>query len=138
MRKIFKFTRMTFPTVALLMLWAASVAYAQDGLLDDKVFMGRYTENHISTVKEEKLTFMDGMLHSMVFARKGFAKGDYTAVVKQDGIHFEAVTVSPEQGTIDWRGIVSADSIVVKYQWRKRGWLSDRVRDYSFIGTIVK
>ena len=138
MRKIFKFTRMTFPTVAFFMLWAASVVYAQDGLLDDKVFMGRYTENHISTVKEEKLTFMDGELHSMVYARKGFTKGVYTAVVKQDGIHFEAVTMSPEQGTIDWRGIVSGNSIVVNYQWKKKGWLTDTIRDYSFTGTIVK
>ena len=138
MRKIFKFTRMTFLTVAPFMLWAASVVYAQDGLLDDKVFMGRYTENHLSTVREEKLTFWGGELHSTVFAQRGFTRGVYTAVVKQDGIHFEAVTVSPEEGTIDWRGIVSGDAIAVKYQWRKKGWLTDTVRDYSFIGTIVK
>ena len=120
------------------MLWTAPVVWAQEGLLDDKVFLGRYKEKHISIVREEKITFMDGELHSMVYESKGFAKGAYTAVVKQDGIHFEAVTVSPRQGTIDWRGIVSGDSIVVTYQWKKNGWLTDTIRDYSFTGTIVK
>ena len=138
MRRTFEIARMYFPPVALFLLWVASVVFAQEGILDDKVFLGRYTENHISTVNEEKLTFMDGELHSMVYARKGFAKGEYTAVVKQDGIHFEAVTMSPEEGTIDWRGIVSGNSIVVNYQWRKKGWLTDTIRDYSFTGTIVK
>ena len=138
MRITFKNVCMCSPLVVLFLLCAVSIVFAQEGLLDDKVFFGRYKENHISTVKEEKLTFMDGELHSMAYAHKGFTKGVYTAVIKQDGIHFEAVTVSPKQGTIDWRGIVSGDSIVVKYQWRKKGWLSDTVRDYSFIGTIVK
>ena len=138
MRTLFEIARMSILSVALCMLWAAPAVCAQEGLLDDMVFSGRSQENHISTVREEKLTFMDGELHSMAYARKGFTKGVYTAVVKQDGIHFEAVTVSPEQGTIDWRGIVSGNSIVVNYQWRKTGWLTDTIRDYSFTGTIVK
>ena len=138
MRTIYDIAHMYVLTILLFALWTASVVFAQEGLLDDKVFIGRYKENHISDVKEEEIKFIDGELHSMVYARKGFTKGVYTAVVKQDGIHFEVVTVSPEQGTIDWRGIVSGDSIVVKYQWRTKGWLTDTVRDYSFIGTIVK
>ena len=138
MRAIYEIARFCILSVALFMLWTAPIVWAQEGLLDDKVFSGRYTENHISTVKEEKLTFRDGKLHSMAYADRGFAKGEYTAVAKQDGIHFEAVTVSPKQGTIDWRGIVSGDSIVVNYRWRKKGWLSDTVRDYSFVGTLVK
>lgn len=138
MRTIFKFGRFCIPAVVLYMLWAASVVYAQDGLLDDKAFIGRYKEKHISTVNEEKLTFMNGGLHSMVYARKGFTKGGYKAVAKHDGIHFEAVSVSPEQGTIDWRGIVNGDSIVVNYQWKKEGRLTDTIRNYSFTGMIVK
>jgi len=138
MRAIFDIAHMYVLPILLFALWTAPVVCAQKGLLDDKVFIGRYKENHISHVKEEEIKFIDGELHSMVYARKGFTKGAYTAVVKQDGIHFEVFTVSPEQGTIDWRGIVSGGSIVVKYQWRKKGWLTDTVRDYSFIGTIVK
>ena len=138
MRKIIKFSHMIFLTVVLFMLWAASVVYAQEGLLDDKVFMGRYKEKHISAVNEEKLTFMNGELHSMVYARRGFTKSGYEAVAKHDGIHFEAVSNSPKQGKIDWRGIVRGDSIVVHYQWKQEGWLTDTIRKYSFTGTIVK
>ncbi len=138
MKTIFKIVHTYVLPILLFALWATPVVLAQEGLLDDKVFTGRYQENHISTVKDEELKFLDGELHSMVYARMGFAKGVYTAVVKQDGIHFEAVSVSPKQGTIDWRGIVYADAIVVTYQWRKKGWLTDTVRDYSFNGMIVK
>lgn len=134
----FETARRYFSLMVLFLLGTATIVFAQEGLLDDKVFIGSYTENHISTVKEEKLSFIDGELHSMVYARKGFAKGSYTAAIRQDGIYFDAVTVSPEHGTIDWRGIVSGDSIVVEYQWRKTGWLTDTVRDYFFSGTIVK
>lgn len=138
MRTISKIAHMYFLILVLFVLWAAPVVCAQEGLLDDKVFTGQYQENHISTVKEEELKFVDGELHSMVYALKGFPKGVYTGVVKKDGIHFEAVTVSPNQGTINWRGIVLGDSIIVNYQLIKKGWFTDTVRDYSFIGTIVK
>ncbi len=138
MRTLFDIAPTYLLPILLFTLWATPVVFAQEGLLDDKVFIGRSIENHISNAKEEEIKFIDGKLHSRIYARRGFAKGVYTAVVKQDGIHFEAVTVSPEQGTIDWRGIVSGDSIIVKYQWRKTGWLTDTVRDYSFVGTIVK
>ena len=124
--------------ILLFAFWATPVVLAQEGLLDRKVFTGRYQENHISSLKEEELKFLDGQLVSMIFARKGFVEGVYTAVVKKDGIHFEAVTVSPNQGTIDWRGIVYGDSIVVNYKWRKKGWFTDTVKDYSFNGMMVK
>jgi len=138
MRTIFNIAHMYFLSILLIALWATPVVLAQESLLDDKVFIGRYQENHIASEKEEELKFVDGKLHSMVYARKGFAKGVYKAVVKPDGIHFEAVTVSPNQGTIDWRGIVYDDSIVVNYKWLKKGWFTDTERDYSFNGTIVK
>jgi len=138
MRTKFDIAPMYVLPILLFVLWTAPVVCAKEGLLDDKVFTGQYQENHISNVKEEELKFVDGELHSMVYALKGFAKGVYTGVVKQDGIHFEAVTVSPNQGKINWRGIVLGDSIIVNYQLIKKGWLTDTVRDYSFIGTIVK
>jgi len=138
MKTIFEIVHRYVLPILLIALWATPVARAQESPLDDKVFTGRYQENHISTEKEEELKFVDGELHSMVYARMGFAKGGYTAVVKKDGIHFEAVTVSPNQGTIDWRGIVYDDSIVVNYKWHKKGWFTDTVRDYSFNGMIVK
>ena len=138
MKTIFELVPTYVLPFLLFALWATPVVIAQEGLLDRKVFTGRYQENHISTVKEEEIKFVDGELHSMVYARQGFIEGVYSAVVKKDGIHFEAVTVSPDQGTIDWRGIVYDDSIVVNYQWRKKGWFTDTVRDYSFNGMIVK
>jgi hypothetical protein len=50
--------------ILLFALWATPVVFVQEGLLDDKVFTGRYREDHIRTVKEEKIKFIDGELHS--------------------------------------------------------------------------
>jgi hypothetical protein len=67
---------------------------------------------------------------------RGFEEGVYVARVEEDKIYFEAETVSPKRGKIEWRGIVHRDSIEVKYRWSKKGWLSDTVKDFSFNGTL--
>jgi hypothetical protein len=46
--------------------------------------------------------------------------------------------VSPKQGKIIWRGIVNEDAIEVNFHWRKKGWLSDTEKDYSFNGKLKK
>jgi hypothetical protein len=109
---------------------------AQEGLLDGKVFVGQYTENHINDVKEDELSFENSEFHSIAYARRGFTGGPYRSVAKQDKIYFEVETVSPKQGTIKWQGVVQGDAIKVNYIWRKKGWLADSVRDYSFEGSL--
>jgi len=112
-----------------------TIVIAQEGLLDGKVFVGKYREDHKrGAVKEDELRFTNSEFYSTVYSQRGFNEGVYTARAESDRIYFEAETVNPKQG----KGIVHGDSIKVNYRWRKKGWLSDTVKDFSFNGTLKK
>jgi hypothetical protein len=118
---------------------STTITVAQEGLLDGKVFVGQYKEKHKrQAFKEDELQFMNNEFRSIVYGQRGFNEGVYMAREEADKIYFEAETVNPKQGRIKWLGIVRGDSIEVNYRWRKKGWLSDTVKDYSFNGTLKK
>ena len=126
-------------TLILVILFNVTIVIAQEGLLDGRVFVGQYRENHKrGAVKEDELRFMNSGFHSIVYGQRGFNEGAYTARAEEDKIYFEAETMSQKRGKIKWRGIVHGDSIEVNYRWSKRGWLSDTEKDYSFNGTLKK
>ena len=81
---------------------------------------------------------MNSEFHSIVYGQRGFNEGVYMARAEADKIYFEAETVSLKQGIIKWQGVVHGDTIEVDYRWRKKGWLSDTVKDYSFKGTLKR
>jgi hypothetical protein len=125
-------------TFSLVILFSIAAVIAQEALLDGKVFVGQSIEKHKRAVKEDELRFLNGKIHSIAFGKKGFSKGVYTARAEEDKIFFEAKTVSPKQGKIEWQGIVNGDSIEVNYRWSKRGWLSNTEKNYSFNGKLKK
>ena len=125
-------------SLLLTMVVNTPVALADQGLLDSKVFVGQFKEKHIRGAENDRLVFDKGSFRSDAYARRGFVEGAYTADVEQDRIYFEAVTASPSDGTITWRGVVTGDTIEVDFSLRKKGWLSDTVKDYSFKGTLAQ
>ncbi len=125
--------------IGIVILFSMTLVIAQEGLLDGRVFVGQYREDHKrGPVKEDELRFMNSEFHSIVYGKRGFNEGVYTYRAEEDRIYFEAETVNPKQGKIIWRGIVHGDSIEVNYRWRKKGWLSDTVKHYSFKGTLKR
>jgi hypothetical protein len=133
-----KFKYLFALALGLVFLFGVPWARAQEALLDGRVFVGESREIHVGAAKNEEIKFVNGELDAIVWAGKDFTAGAYTAAYEKDAIVFEAETISPKQGTIKWRGIVRGDAIEVNYQWRKKGWLSDTVRDYAFKGSQKK
>jgi hypothetical protein len=126
--------------VSLSLIWLlgpAGVA-AQNSLLDGRSYIGQSEEKHKKKVTEDELSFRNGKLHSSGFDQRGFAEGDYTAIAIDEEIFFEAKTMSPKHGDIEWSGVVIGDTIQVDYLWLKRGWLTDTEKVYSFKGTLKK
>jgi hypothetical protein len=138
MTDMFKICRLCLVAFGLVILFTITTVIAQAGLLDGKVFVGQYKEQHKRAVKEDELRFMKGQFHSTVYGQKGFNEGAYTAKAEEDKIYFEAETISQKRGKIKWHGIVHGDSIEVNYHWSKRGWLSDTEKDYLFKGALKK
>jgi hypothetical protein len=136
MGKIWELFQLLAFTFIFLFLTNIAAVSAQEGLLDDKVFVGQSKEKHIRAIEKDELRFVKGKFFSKVYSKKGFNKGMYTATTQEDKIYFEAENLHPKQGKIKWRGIVQGNSIDVNYQWIKRGWLSDTIKDFSFNGVI--
>jgi hypothetical protein len=136
MTTMVKIYKLSFFSFSLVILFGITMVIAQDGPLDGKVFVGQYLENHKKAVKEDKISFINGEFYSVAYGQRGFEKGMYVTRVEEDKIYFEAETVSPKRGKIEWRGFVHGDSIEVKYRWSKKGWLSDTVKDFSFNGIL--
>ncbi len=133
-----KVNHLLFLGLCLVFLFGVPWARAQEGLLDGRVFVGESREIHVGAPKKEEIKFLNGELDAIVWRGQEFKAGAYIAAYEKDAIVFEAETISPKQGTIKWRGIVRGDAIEANYQWRKKGWLSDTVRDYSFKGSQKK
>lgn len=113
-------------------------ASAQEGLLDGRVFIGKYSEKHKKENKEDELRFLAGKFYSRTYGKSGFKEGVYTARLEGDRIYFETETISPKKGKIKWKGTVHGDSIKVNYHLSKKGWFSDTERNYSFTGELKK
>jgi hypothetical protein len=122
--------------LSLAILFGLTTAFANEGLLDGKVYVGQSKEKHKRAVKKDELRFMNGKLYSIDHVQSGFDEGVYTARADEERVYFEAETVSPKQGKIKWIGIVHGDSIEVHYRWSKKGWLSDTEKNYLFNGKL--
>jgi hypothetical protein len=127
-----------FVLLSLLLLLTAASAAAQGSLLDGRSYIGQSEEKHKNKVTEDELSFMNGKFHSSDFDQRGFLEGRYTAILIEEEIFFEAKTMSPKHGDIDWSGVVIGDTIKVEYRWLKRGWFTDTEKVFSFKGTLKK
>jgi hypothetical protein len=138
MKNFYKIGQIVLFLICLIFLFALTRVDAQEGPLDGKFFVGQAQEKHIQGVKEDELRFQNGEFYSINYSQKGFKNGAYTARAEEDKIYFEAEMVNPKQGKIKWSGIIHGNSIEVNFRWRKKGWLSDTVKDYLFVGTLKK
>ena len=75
MTDMFKICQLFLFTLGLVILFNITIVIAQAGLLDGKVFVGQYREQHKRAVKEDELRFMKGQFHSIVYGQRGFNEG---------------------------------------------------------------
>jgi hypothetical protein len=107
-------------------------------LLDGKSFKGPTGEKGKKTHHEDVLVFSDGKFTSSMCFEYGFTGGPYTTTVEGDLIHFEAETISPTHGKMNWKGTLRGDTMDVEYSWTKERWLWTTYREYWFKGTLQK
>ncbi len=88
--------------------------------------------------KNDTLTFRDGLFHSNLFTERGFDKGEYTTVTKDNEIWFEAKLVNPHEGEILWTGVIAGNAISGSYLYTKKGWFlfGDTTKRKHFKGNL--
>ena len=125
--------------VTFVVLSAAKVvegASAASGVLDGRKFVGPTGEKGKKVDHEDVLSFSDGMFTSSACFQYGFESGPYTATVQGDSIHFQAVTVSPTHGKMEWKGTLKGGTLNFDYTWTKERWLWNTYREYWFKGSL--
>ena len=85
------------------------------GLLDGLAFSGPTGTLGMGTDHQEKVFFMDGKLRSLDCEKWGFEQRGYRAQLVGDAVHFEAVHVSDDYGTMTWRGTVREGRLEARY-----------------------
>jgi hypothetical protein len=122
--------------VALSAAQGVEAASATSGVLDGKKFVGPTGEKGKKVDHEDVLSFSDGTFTSSACFQYGFKSGPYTATVEGDAIHFQAVTVSPTHGKMEWQGTLRDGTLDVTYSWTKERWLWTTFREYWFTGSL--
>jgi hypothetical protein len=111
---------------------------AASHILDGKKFIGPTGEKGKKVHHEDELSFSDGKFTSAECFQYGFTGGPYTATVEADSIHFQAETISPTHGKMEWQGTLKDGTLDVTYTWTKKRWLWTTFREYWFKGSLVK
>ena len=128
-------------TASCFILWVAS-AQAQESshLLDGKTFTGLNGEkgSDLDPDEAEEIVFANGRFISATCNLYNFSDAAYTASELGDGIHFQAVTLSPTHGKIEWQGTVRGDQAEMTFIWTKERWYWDTYREYWFKGSLKR
>ena len=127
---------LTVTFVALSAATGVEAASTASGVLDGKKFVGPTGEKGKKVDHEDELSFSDGKFTSSACFPYGFKSGPYTATVDGDSIHFQAVTLSPTHGKMEWKGTFKDGTLDVTYSWTKARWLWTTHREYWFKGSL--
>ena len=127
----------------LCLLLAASfgvtsvLAQETTGLLDGKVFVGDVGDRGNSADDKDEVSFKNGRFHSVGCDEWGFGDAPYSSKRDGDTIRFQAITVSPTDGKIEWEGVVKGDTLEATYVWTKeRRFWKDAHEEMWFSGNL--
>jgi hypothetical protein len=136
-------SRITYPKIIISLLIISivlflntGVGFANEGILDGKVFTGSTGKKGKDASETDDLKFANGKMLSTGCTQWGFGWGDYSTKVEGDSITFEAITTSPKNGQIAWRGTVKGDMIDATYVWTKKSWYGERRQEKWLKGKI--
>lgn len=115
---------------------AANIAGSH--LLDGKKYQGPTGEKGKPAHHVDLLSFSDGIFTSSACFQYGFKGGPYSTTMVDKAIHFQATTISPTHGKMEWQGTVIGDAIEVSYSWTKKRWLWTTFREYWLKGRLVE
>jgi hypothetical protein len=114
---------------------AAAIPARAAGVLDGKTFVADTGEQGKKADSKDEVSFRDGNLRSKACDSYGFGDGAYTTMNHGGATMFHAKTESAKEGTIEWGGMVSGDSIDATFVWTKPG---QKAITYWIKGTLKK
>jgi hypothetical protein len=90
---------------------AATCASAQAASLDGRRFEGIFLQRGKTSGDADTITFANGRFRSGACDRYGYGDAAYRATTQGDSVAFEAETLSPKYGRLQWKGMVRGNKL---------------------------
>jgi len=123
--------------VILMVLIAIAVivpAYASEGLLDGKKFLGETGELGKTKGDKEEFVFLNGTYDPLACHKYGFSGTSYTAKAEGDIVMFTADHSNKKGDRMKWEGTVKGNTVEGEMTY----WQGKKApRNYWFRGTMV-
>ena len=116
-----------FLTIALMIVATACKSGGDNkadtkGLLEGKTFTAEIKESgKDGETTPDEIIFTDGTFHSADCDQHGFEPSSYEAREDDGMILFTSTSTSAAEGKIDWKGMVTGNSIKGIFIWQKEG-----------------
>jgi hypothetical protein len=125
-------------TTCFILFINPALALETTHLLDGKTFTGFNggKGQDLDPNEAEEIVFNNGRFTSTTCNKYNFFDVAYSASDVGDSIHFQAITLSPTHGKIEWHGVVRGDQAEVTFVWTKERWYWNTHREYWFKGSI--
>lgn len=121
--------------LANLTTLAVDTSKSKSDALDGMQFVGETGEQGKGDHHADTILFKDGKFRSLDCENWGFGAAPYS--VKQEGetFRFRSTLVSPDLGTLEWKGTIVGDTASATFSWTHKRWFWTIKRDYWFKGT---
>lgn len=126
----------TFTAVALESEGEPGAPQRGASILDGKTFRSRQYNDDGTAREWDLLSFRDGKFISENCKPYGFTEAPYWLRFTGNDVHFLAETVSPDSGTMLWKGVVHGNKVEGNVRWTRERWYWTLRRSWDFKGTL--
>jgi hypothetical protein len=124
----------TFLLIANIATFAADGPASKKDPLDGLQFKGQTGEQGKGDHHQDAITFKDGQFRSLDCENWGFGPAPYTVRKDGESYHFSATLLSPDRGKLEWKGIITGDTVEATFRWLHERWYWTIDRQYWFKG----
>ena len=126
---------LAFSVLALSFGIVVSPTVLAGGAFDGKTFVGEMGKQGQEKGDRDTFIFKEGKFRSAACDPYGFGDAPYQVTAQGDATRFEAETVSPTDGRMQWKGMVKGDAVDGVATWLKPG---KAPASYWFKGALRK
>ena len=126
----------TFFMLANLTAFAVDASKPTSNVLDGMKFVGETGEEGKKANNPDTISFEGGVFRSSSCEVLGFGPGAYSVEKEGDTYKFTATLVSPDTGTLKWKGTITGNTAKGKVRWQHTRWYVWKIdRNYWYKGT---
>jgi hypothetical protein len=126
----------TFSMLANMTAFAVDEPKSTSNVLDGMKFVGETGEEGKKANNPDTISFEGGVFRSSSCEVLGFGPGAYSVEKQGDTYKFSATLVSPDTGTLEWKGTITGNTANGKVRWQHTRFFVWKIdRKYWYKGT---